>query len=173
VAYALTRPVPYPFFQLARSMGNSLPRFCVNLGVAVLVVLPTTRQLVGGPVGLLAFLLLAALAFLLDALISVTIGLLAFWLERTQPVYMIYQKLIFSLGGLFLPLEVFPDGLERFARWLPFQLIAYAPARAFVAFDAASTLRTAAAQLLYILALTAVMWGVWRRAQRRLVIHGG
>jgi ABC-2 type transport system permease protein len=173
VAYALTRPVPYPFFQLARSLGNSWPRFFVNLGMAVLVVLVATQQIASGPVGMAAFFLMAALALLLDAVISVTIGLLAFWLERTQPVYLIYQKLIFTLGGLFLPLEVFPDGLERFARWLPFQLIAYAPARAFVAFDAALTLRTLAAQLLYILLLTGVMWLIWRRAQRRLVVHGG
>ncbi|UCC63540.1 MAG: ABC-2 family transporter protein, partial [Anaerolineae bacterium] len=31
VAYTLARPVSYPFFQVANSLGNSAPRFLLNL----------------------------------------------------------------------------------------------------------------------------------------------
>jgi ABC-2 type transport system permease protein len=40
-----------------------------------------------------------------------------------------------TIGGVFLPLELFPDWLASIARGLPFASIAYAPARAFVGFD--------------------------------------
>jgi ABC-2 type transport system permease protein len=173
LAYTLARPLSYPLFQVANSLGTSLPRVLLNLPTASLVVLVGLRQVAGSPPGLAAFLLLAALALLLDALFAVLIGLAAFWIEEVNPVYWIYNKLIFTVGGLFLPLELFPEGLQRAVRWLPFQLITYAPARAFVKFEPAFVLQTLGAQGLYLLAMLAAILLVWRAAQRRLVVHGG
>jgi ABC-2 type transport system permease protein len=116
---------------------------------------------------------MALLALVLDALFAVLIGLSAFWMEETMPLYLIYQKLLFSVGGLFLPLEVFPGWLQQVARWLPFQLITYAPARAFVAFDAGEAGAALLAQLLYIILLSGVVTLVWAFARRRMVVHGG
>jgi len=173
LAYTLARPLSYPFYQVANSLGNSAPRFLLNLLTGALVVGLGTGQLAGDLPGLLAFLATAALALLLDALIAVLIGLLAFWIEEVMPVFWIYQKLLFTVGGLFLPLEMFPDWLQRAVKWLPFQFIAYVPARAFVAFEPEFVLRGAAGQVAYIAALAAVVALVWRRARRRLVVHGG
>ena len=173
LAYKLIRPMPYPLFQLAQSLGNSAPRLLFNFATAVIVVALGTGKLVGSPAGLAAFAVMAALGLVLDALVAVLIGLMAFWIEEVTPVYLIYQKLVFSVGGLFLPLEVFPAWLARIARALPFQLIAYAPARAFVAFEADFVGRALLGQLAYIAALLLVVAGVWRVAQRRMVIQGG
>ncbi|MGC9400325.1 MAG: ABC transporter permease [Anaerolineae bacterium] len=173
VAHTLTRPMPYPLFQVANSLGNSAPRFLLNLLTGIVVVALATRSVPGSVPGFLAFLGTAGLALLMDALIAVLIGLLAFWLEEVMPVYLIYQKLLFSVGGLFLPLETFPGWLESAARRLPFQLMAYAPARAFVAFDAQQVARTIGIQLLYVVVLGGLMWGVWLLAQRRLIVQGG
>jgi len=197
LAYTLTRPLSYPFFQVANSLGNSIPRFALNLLTAVAVVglgmgwLPVLSPSVpsaslrtsslgmnsaegaGSLRGLLAFLWMAALALLLDSLIAVLIGLLAFWIEEVTPVFWIYQKLLFTVGGLFLPLEMFPDWLRRVAGWLPFQFITYVPARAFVAFEPGFVLRAMAGQIAYVVMFSALVVFVWRRAQRRLVVHGG
>ena len=181
LAYTLARPLSYPAYQVANSLGNSVPRLLINLLTAVVVVVLGTGQVpvvsgstgVGSLPGLLAFLGMAALALLLDALIAVLIGLLAFWIEEVTPAFWIYQKLLFTVGGLFLPLEMFPDGLRRIVAWLPFQFITYAPARAFVAFEPGAVLRAVTGQVAYILVLGAVVWLVWKRAQRRLVVHGG
>jgi ABC-2 type transport system permease protein len=173
VAYALARPLSYPFFQVANSLGNSVPRFLLNLLTAAAVVGLGTRQMAGSWPGLAAFLATAALALLLDAFIAVLIGLLAFWLEEVTPVFWIYQKLLFTVGGLFLPLEMFPQWLERAVRWLPFQFIAYVPARAFVAFESEFVLQALSGQVVYVGLLAALMVLLWRRAQRRLVVHGG
>jgi ABC-2 type transport system permease protein len=173
LAYTLARPLHYPFFQVANSLGNSAPRFMLNLLVAVAVVGLGLRQASGSLPGLAAFLVMALLALILDACIAVLIGLLAFWLEEITPVFWIYQKLVFTMGGLFLPLEMFPAWLRDVARWLPFQFIAYVPARAFVKFEPGFVLPAAAGQVIYIAALGLVLALVWRRAQRRLVVHGG
>jgi len=173
LAYTLTRPMSYPFYQVAYSLGNSTPRFLLNFLTASAVVGLAMRQVAGSLPGLGAFLGMAALALVLDALIAVLIGLLAFGIEEVSPVFWIYQKLLFTVGGLFLPLEMFPAWLRRLAGWLPFQFITYAPARAFIAFDPEGVVRAAAGQVAYVLLLAGLVTLVWRLAQRRLVVHGG
>ncbi|MGD1995208.1 MAG: ABC-2 family transporter protein [Anaerolineae bacterium] len=173
LAYTLTRPLSYPLFQVANSLGNSAPRFVLNLLTAGAVVWLSMGQAVSSLPALAAFLVMAALALLLDALMAVLIGLLAFWIEEVTPVFWIYQKLLFTVGGMFLPLEMFPDWLRRAVMWLPFQFITYAPARTFVAFEPQSALRAAIGQVGYVAGLAVLMALVWRRAQRRLVVHGG
>ncbi len=173
LAYTLARPLSYPLYQLANSLGNSVPRFLLNLATASAVVALGMQRIAGSLSGLLAFLGMAALALILDALIAVLIGLLAFWLEEIMPIFWIYHKLLFTVGGLFLPLEMFPSWLRRVVEWLPFQLITYAPARAFVALDPPAALQAVAGQGAYIVVLGAIVAWVWRRAQRRLVVHGG
>ena len=173
LAYTLARPTSYPFFQVASSLGNSVPRFFLNLVVASAVVAIGTQQIAGSLPGLAGFLILAAAALLLDALAGVLIGLAAFWIEEVSPIFWIYQKLLFTVGGMFLPLEFFPAGLRDVVRWLPFQFITYAPARTLVKFDPAFVAQALAGQLAYLALFTALVALVWWRATRRLVVHGG
>ena len=173
LAYTLARPLSYPWYQVANSLGGSVPRFLLNFLTATIVVGLGMRQIAGDLSGLLAFLGMASLALLLDALVAVLIGLSAFWIEEVMPAFWIYQKLLFTVGGLFLPLEMFPDWLRRVSEWLPFQFITYVPARAFVHFEPKFVLRAMAGQVTYVVVLTALVVLVWKRAQRRLVVHGG
>jgi ABC-2 type transport system permease protein len=173
LVYTLARPVSYPLYQLANSLGNSLPRLGLNLLTASLVVGLVLGRAAGSAQGLAAFVGMGMLALLLDGLIAVLIGLMAFWIEEVTPIYWIYQKLLFTVGGLFLPLELFPGWLRRGVRWLPFQFITYAPARAFVAFEPQFVLRSVAGQVAYVGVLGGLLMLVWRQARRRMVIHGG
>lgn len=173
VVYTLARPMSYPLHQVAYSLGGSVPRVALNFVTGVIVVTVGTGRVGGSLPGLLAFLVSASLALVLDALVAVLIGLLAFWIEEVTPAFWIYQKLLFTVGGLFLPLELFPEGLERVARWLPFQFVTYVPARTFVAFEPVFVLRSVGGQVSYIAALGALLLLIWRRARRRMVIHGG
>jgi len=173
LAYTLARPLSYPFYQVAYSLGGSAPRFLLNLLTASVVVGLGLGHLAGSLPGLVAFLGMAALALALDALIAVLIGLLAFWIEEVTPAMWIYQKLLFTVGGLFLPLEMFPTWLRRLAGWLPFQFITYAPARAFVAFEPGEILQAVGGQAAYIVLLVGLVTLVWRQARQRMVVHGG
>lgn len=173
LAYTLARPLSYPWYQVANSLGNSAPRFLINLLTAALVAGIGMRQVGGSLPGLLAFVGMAGLALLLDALVAVLIGLMAFWIEEVMPIFWIYQKLLFTIGGMFLPLEMFPGWLQRLSKWLPFQFITYVPARSFVAFELEFVLRAVIGQMVYIAIMVVLVTMVWRRARRRLVVHGG
>jgi ABC-2 type transport system permease protein len=173
LAYTLVRPYSYLGFQLAHSLGGTFPRMALNFGVASLVIVPFVRCVETSLAGVLGFLLLALLGAILDAMVAVLIGLGAFFIEEVRPLYWIYSKLLMSVGGMFLPLDMFPAWLRRISDWLPFRYIIYAPARTFVAFDAGFFVRALAGQLIYLALMAAVLVLVWRRGEKRLVVHGG
>jgi ABC-2 type transport system permease protein len=173
VAYALARPYNYPLYHLAGFWGETLLRAPLNalVGCAVALIavgLPPTSVL-----GVLATLLLAVGAITLRGLTEVLVGLSAFWVEDTQPFEWIYNKFVLTIGGLFLPLDLFPDWLAGIARGLPFASMAYAPARIFVGFDWPVFGPLLLVQLIWLGVYWLAIGVVFGRAARRLVAHGG
>jgi ABC-2 type transport system permease protein len=173
VAYALARPYWYPLYHLAWSWGDTLLRVPVNLLVGSLVALIAVGPPDTSALAALATLLLWIGAITLKVSIEILIGLSAFWVEDTAPFEWIYAKILFTLGGLLLPLELFPDWLAAIARSLPFAAIMYAPARAFVGFSWDVVGQMVLAQLTWIALTWLLLVIVFSRATRRLVAHGG
>ena len=173
VAYALARPYSYPLYHLSAYWGETLLRLPLNalLGgaVAFLAVGPPPIT----PLNVLATLVFGVAAITLKAMFEVMIGLTAFWVEDTQPAEWIYNKFLITIGGLFLPLELFPDWLAAISRVLPFASITYAPARAFVASDWQTLVPVAAIQLVWLTLGWLTLTFIFSRATRQLVAHGG
>jgi len=134
---------------------------------------PTVGPPVVTPLAVLPTLLAIAAAITLKGMFEVLIGLSAFWLEDTMPAEWIFSKLLLTLGGTFLPLDLFPGWLRDLSRELPFASIAYAPARTFVAFDWASFGQLWLGQLVWIVLAWVIVSVVFGRATRRMVAHGG
>lgn len=173
VAYTLVRPAHYTVWQIAHSLGGALPRFLTSLMAGSAVVFAFTGTVTGSFGGLLSFALLGTMALVLDGIIAVLIGLTAFWIEDVSPVFWIYQKLLFTIGGMLVPLQFFPQWLQRIAAWLPFSRIVYAPAHAFVAGSSSHLLWALAGQAAYLMGAAVLLGLVWRKAQRRMVVQGG
>lgn len=128
VVSEMLRPMPMLWVRVAGEVGRCLPRLalCATIGgvFATLVA--------GAPPN--AFLLpLAAVSLILAVTLNVVAQHLfaaaAFWIRDAKSAWFLYQKLVFILGGMLLPIEVLPDRIEAVARWLPFIAMAYAPAR--------------------------------------------
>jgi ABC-2 type transport system permease protein len=120
-----------------------------------------------------ATIVFGAAAITLKAMFEIMIGLTAFWVEDTQPAEWIYNKFLITIGGLFLPLDLFPDWLATTSRVLPFASITYAPARAFVATDWQALVSVAVLQFLWLACGWTILAVVFGRAVRRAVAHGG
>jgi ABC-2 type transport system permease protein len=101
------------------------------------------------------------------------IGLLAFVTEDVSSFRLIYQKLVFILGGLMIPLDFLPEWLQGIARVLPFNLTTYAPAKLFVAFTWAQFWQIIPLQLLWLAIIGSGLWLQYRWATRRLDVNGG
>ncbi len=173
VAVTLSKPYSYPLFQLARAMGESVvkivPLLVEGLVLGTILVGPLPGYLASLPFGVL--LIVAGLV--ITNLWMLLIGLVSFWTEEVSPFYWILQKLVFILGGLFLPINLFPGWLAGIARWLPFAFSAYWPAYTMVSGDRGAFLTGLAGAAAYIALLGAVVALLYARGRRRIHAQGG
>ena len=94
----------------------------------------------------------------------------AFWIRDARSTWFLYQKFVFILGGMLLPLEVLPDWLHRIAVVLPFATMAYAPAR-LASGHVEPTLLLA--QVGWLAALCLAAGAAFAAGERRLQVVGG
>jgi ABC-2 type transport system permease protein len=173
IAYTLTKPYSYGLFHAAGYFGNALltlpVNFVVGASLAWIAVGPPPVSLTIWPVVAAAVLLAIALNFAVEFMI----GLSAFWFEDTFAFYWIYQKLTFTLGGLFLPLTFFPGWLKAIAQRLPFSSITYAPARLVAGEGAGTVASTIATQIGWLVVLGTIAVLVFRHGVRQVNVNGG
>lgn len=173
IAYIIGRPCNYPLFMLGRYWGNSLASMLVNLGIgsctALVLVGPPKLTIVSLPAVALVLVLAVTMKYFFTLLISLT----AFWVEESGPFHWIYSKLLFTIGGLFVPLEFFPAWLERLAHALPFNLMVYAPARLSVDWDFQIFVSVLGRQILWLAGAALVAQFIFQQGVKKLNVHGG
>lgn len=172
VAYLLNKPYNFLLYQCSVGLGDSALRLVTNAlagGAVVWLQVGPPLHPQGWPLVLIA----VALAWLLDFCISAMIGLAAFVAEEVYAFEWIYQKVLFILGGLLIPLDFYPAWLQTIAKATPFAYTIYGPARLFVE----PTLLRFGTVLLGQLAWLAVLIGLltlfYRQGVARLAINGG
>jgi ABC-2 type transport system permease protein len=121
-----------------------------------------------------AFVAGAALAVGVAFAWGFLLQLSAFWIIDVRgPVQLGWVTAQFA-GGTFLPLVLFPDGVERLARALPFASMMQLPVEIFLGkHQGLDLLVVYATQAAWLAALVAAGRLVLARAVRRVVVHGG
>jgi len=172
VVCQLSRPVSFVGAAFAEGLGLMAVRAPALAVTACVCAFVFTGWM--PPLGLLACTVpfgLAAAA-LITAL-NLWVGLMAFWLEDVSPVYWLSQKLLFVLGGLMLPLELYPDFIRRAAAFTPFPSVLAGPA-SFVLQRSSAGAGVLARDLAIWSAVTALaVWWAFRRAASALTVNGG
>lgn len=172
IVYQLGRPVSYVGAMLARGVGQLVVRL-TWLGVAAVGWawlfsghLPDVQSAVWlVPLGLLAATSLCLLYLL--------VGLAAFWIHEVNSLYWMTQKLTFILGGLMLPLSLYPVWLRDLARATPFANILEGPASMLLAAAPWSAGELSLRLLAWSALFMAVAVAVLRRAAATLQPSGG
>lgn len=83
-------------------------------------------------IGLIAFAYYIFGGISLHFLIDFGIGLLAFWFERSDFLFIIKEILFRILAGLWFPFQILPSALQKAFHWLPFQFLGYTPSMALL-----------------------------------------
>jgi ABC-type uncharacterized transport system permease subunit len=114
------------------------------------------------------------LAYGIQFLYSLIIGLLALWLIVTWPLNMLLGAIYKLLSGVWIPVTMFPDLLYRINLFLPFRAIYAIPVTILTqkmeANDITGALLT---QLLWIGILFLFTEIVWFFGKRKLIVQGG
>jgi ABC-2 type transport system permease protein len=88
-------------------------------------------------------------------------------------VYWVWQKCGFVLGGLLVPLELYPAWLRDVALASPFAAMLHGPAHLSLGGDAIDALVVAGKLVVWLGVASAVLVFTYHRAVRRLTMGGG
>lgn len=169
VAVEMLRPTSVMGLRMATQVGRGLPRVA-----ALWIAGGAVAYVVGDGPPRPATLALAApslvLAITANLFAQHAVAASAFWIRDAGAIWFLYMKAVFILGGMIIPLELLPDGLEAVALLLPFRAMAYAPARLASGHWEPWLL---VEQLAWIVALAVVAATAFRSGERRLEVVGG
>jgi ABC-2 type transport system permease protein len=173
IAYTMGRPYNYLLYHWSYGLGDTLLRLVINFTAGTILVTllvgPMPIKLVYALPLLVSILLAMALNFCIQGMI----GLCAFFTEDVQSIQIIYQKFLFILGGMLIPLDFFPGWLKDVSLILPFNYMMYAPARLFVQFDWSRWLNVVTMQLAWLGVFGLALWALFRVGLRHVSINGG
>ncbi len=173
LALRLNKPYSYLGFHYASALGEAL----LKLATLLLVGGGTAYLLVGGfdfrweglPVLLLLFLTTHALNFFYIA----TVGLMSFWVEEVLGLHLLFDRLKWILGGMLIPIDVYPDAARRVVEWLPFRHMIGGPAQLFVKFSWTGAGELLLNQAVWLVIFGLICTGVYRLGVRRVDLNGG
>lgn len=172
IGYQLTRPASYILMHYGSYMGEAAVRVVVNLLLGSLL---ATVWFGWSWPGWNIPMMLAVMvgAFTVNFLMTMLLSLCAFWVEETRGLDFVYNKLLFTVGGMLLPLEMFPGALRSVSEWLPFQTVAYFAAKTAVLPDVSEMVRMIAIQWGWVALLATAAALVYRKGVRKLNVNGG
>jgi ABC-2 type transport system permease protein len=169
VAVELLRPASVLGIRVASEVGRALPRLAAIATTGAVVATLTA----GGAPRLNALALAVpslVLAIACNIVAQHAFAASAFWLRDAGSAWFLYQKLVFVLGGMLIPLELLPGWLHTTSSVLPFQAMSYVPARlASGHFEPVLLLEQVGWLAVLWLAATAA----FRAGERRLQVVGG
>jgi ABC-2 type transport system permease protein len=118
--------------------------------------------------GIAFCLLVSVLWFVCDF----TFGLAGFWLEEVWVFRVVFNFFAVLFSGAFIPIELFPESLQRLLAYTPFPFITSVPVHIFLGTSTISFVWAAATLLGWILVLGLGSWFVWRRGLRLYTAAG-
>lgn len=173
VSYYINKPISYILMRHAEGIGGMFVKmpifFTLSLGMIYLL----TRELPTGFHLLPIAIFLAAMASFLHHIFLSMTGILAFWFQDARPFYMIYTKFIFVFGGLFIPLDFFPQWMQTIAYWTPPGVILYGPASLMIHTDISYVVSVFVRLIFWIIVSFSLMMILNNKAVKGLEVNGG
>lgn len=175
VAVYLLKPVHYPFYLLAITIGNFLfDLLAITAPVALLVALTVGLVPPASPFHAMAFLAYWALSFATLFVLTTLLGLAAFWMMTTQSLDWFFNSIMTLLSGGLVPLWFFPGWLAAIAGHLPFAWVSFYPAAVYLGqLDVQKTVIYFGIGLVWLAILSSLLVWLWAKARHRLIVQGG
>jgi ABC-2 type transport system permease protein len=172
VSILMTKPVSYPIYYLFRDIGR-LFFSIITRSIPILIIASVFIgiSLPASPV----FFVSVVLSFFINFLLLFLTGLSSFW--SAGSIWGIrYSRIIISdlMSGSMIPIILFPDWLRQIAYLLPFQSIYSTPLLIYIGQTSGYGIITSMlSQVAWIAILSAVVFVVWKSAEKKTVSQGG
>lgn len=173
LAYALIKPSSYLWSRYARALGMTISRWVLLSLAGLFFAFIFSGGFPQHTFSFFLFIPLALFSLAIGLIFHVIIGITSFWIQESSPIYWVWQKLGFILGGMILPLDIYPHWLKTLASFTPFVSFFYEPVIASINLDF---------KLALFCVLKLFFWGgmgvllaqwTYSRARKGLVVNGG
>ncbi len=174
VAFDLVRPMGFVQQMLAHMVGARAAALLFVVPAIPIIALAHGLGAPATPTAGVLYVVSLALGYIISMLASVMVGMIAFWTLETEGLTLLYMSINRFLGGAFIPLTLLPHAVAFVAYLLPFQSMTYTPVAIYVGqLSGLRTLTALGVQLVWVAALSAGAWLMWRRALHHVVVQGG
>jgi ABC-2 type transport system permease protein len=114
------------------------------------------------------------LAYVIMTLLTLMLGMIAFWTTEISGLEMLYRLINQFFAGALVPVSLFPGAIRVIADVLPFQATTYTPVALYVGrLRGADALGAVGVQAVWVVLLIFASWAMWQRALHRVVVQGG
>lgn len=121
----LVKPLGYLKYLAFYVSGRRLARILLTLITVLLIFVfaPGYVAFSASTVNAVAFIVSVILSWFIIFQIAAGVGALSFWFSETGNVRQAFDSLAGILGGLWIPLEMFPNWMQRLLDYLPFKYL--------------------------------------------------
>ena len=173
IAYHINKPYHYLGYIFMKYIGDSILRVLLYALVSILLAVLFVGFIPGFNFTNIIFIILSfILGFLINGFIKITISLLSFWIEDSEPFHWIYNKFMLILG-VFFPVEMFPKFLQPYIAFTPVYVVIYGPSKLVVGFSFELFKSILIGQLIYTLITGLIMILVFKKGVKRVNVNGG
>lgn len=174
IAYLLNKPYNYIVYCFSYFIGEIGIKLIINGVIGIAIGFIFVGGLQNFNVVQIPFIIMSLLAgCCLNFFIYITLALTAFWFEDNNAFFWIYSKLIFTLGGMLMPIEMFPHWLQNAARYMPFVYVTYVPGKLTADFSLTNFYNQFSIQILYLVIFMALAMVLYRKGVKNLNVNGG
>ncbi|MBU3144111.1 ABC-2 family transporter protein [Clostridium sp. CF012] len=174
IAYLLNKPYNYVMYCFSYFVGEVGIKLLTNGIVGLSIGFIYAGTLENFNATHLPFIFLSLIVgCCINFFIYITLALTSFWFEDNTAFFWIYSKLIFTLGGMLMPIELFPDWLQKISKYLPFAYVTYVPARLAVDFSFVNFYKQFSIQLLYLGMFFTLAMTLYKKGAKNLNVNGG
>lgn len=169
----LMKPISLPLYFFSDGFGQGAFH-ALTIAPSLLFALLLVHIDLPAALPLAVFFVSFALGYLVNFLLNFLMNSVAFWTLETFSVQLMVRWASDLLGGQIIPLVFFPAAVQGFVLALPFAAIYSTPLLIYIgAIPPSGYAQALAGQLAWLAIFTAAAIGVWRAAERRIVVQGG
>lgn len=171
----LIKPMRYFTYMIFLSVGRRFARSSTSLVIIILAFIFLSQWVVLPPnaSSLIFFCFSAVLSWILLFEFAFLIGTLSFWSSETSGLQTAFDQLVLVLGGSWIPLNLFPEGVSRIVSILPFKYLYYDLVLIYQGKISSSEFFShLAAQTAWVVALFLCCYVFWRKGTKNYASFG-
>lgn len=129
----LVKPMNYILYLASYVLGRRTARTTLTfiLVIAIFVFFSNYVMPPSNLINLLIFILSAMLSWILFFEIAFLLGVISFWFSEVSNLRSVLEHIILILGGLWIPIDLFPEKIAQIVNLLPFKYLYNSPVQVY------------------------------------------